>query len=100
MQGRDGSFYGTTEYGGTNNLGTVFRLTMEPQLAITLSSANLILAWPTNYAGWFLQQNVNLGAAGFVRITLQAPPIIANGQFVVTLPNAATNSRQFYRLSQ
>jgi uncharacterized repeat protein (TIGR03803 family) len=27
VQGRDGSFYGTTRYGGTNNLGTVFKIT-------------------------------------------------------------------------
>ncbi len=26
-QGSDGSFYGTSEYGGTNNLGTVFKIT-------------------------------------------------------------------------
>ena len=26
VQGSDGNFYGTTELGGTNNLGTVFRL--------------------------------------------------------------------------
>ncbi|MGO8931069.1 MAG: choice-of-anchor tandem repeat GloVer-containing protein [Limisphaerales bacterium] len=30
VQGRDGSFYGTTYQGGTNNLGTVFRLTVVP----------------------------------------------------------------------
>jgi uncharacterized repeat protein (TIGR03803 family) len=27
VQGNDGNFYGTTEYGGTNNNGTVFRVT-------------------------------------------------------------------------
>jgi uncharacterized repeat protein (TIGR03803 family) len=27
VQGADGSFYGTTEYGGANNFGTVFRMT-------------------------------------------------------------------------
>lgn len=26
IQGRDGNFYGTTEYGGTNNDGTIFRI--------------------------------------------------------------------------
>src|SRR5581483_11118519 len=26
-QGRDGNFYGTTRFGGTNNLGTVFKIT-------------------------------------------------------------------------
>ena len=27
MQGNDGSFYGTTEYGGVNNAGTIFQIT-------------------------------------------------------------------------
>src|SRR5580704_11986995 len=27
VQGTDGNFYGTTQYGGTSDLGTVFRLT-------------------------------------------------------------------------
>ena len=27
IQGSDGNFYGTTEYGGTNNKGTVFKMT-------------------------------------------------------------------------
>src|SRR5262249_2318889 len=29
VQGRDGSFYGTTRDGGANNLGTVFKLTVD-----------------------------------------------------------------------
>ena len=27
MQGSDGNFYGTTYYGGANNVGTVFEIT-------------------------------------------------------------------------
>jgi uncharacterized repeat protein (TIGR03803 family) len=98
VQGSDGSFYGTTEAGGTNNAGTVFRLTIEPQLTMTVSGANVILSWPTNYPGWYLQKTVNLGAAGFVRITLVEPPIIVNGQFVVTLP-ITDPQKGYYRLS-
>jgi uncharacterized repeat protein (TIGR03803 family) len=98
VQGSDGSFYGTTQYGGTNNAGTVFRLTIQPPLTMTVSGANVILSWPTNYPGWYLQKTVNLGAAGFVRITLLEPPVIVNGQFVVTLP--ITSPQQgYYRLS-
>jgi uncharacterized repeat protein (TIGR03803 family) len=98
VQGSDGSFYGTTRYGGTNNAGTVFRLTIQPQLTMTVSGAFITLSWPTNYAGWYLQRTVNLGAAGFVRITLPGLPVIVNGQFVVTLP--ITDPQQgYYRLS-
>jgi len=96
--GGDGAFYGTTGTGGTNNMGTVFRLAIAPQLTMTVSGALVTLSWSTNYAGWYLQRTVNLGAAGFVRITLQAPPVIVNGQFVVTLP--FTDPQQgYYRLS-
>lgn len=94
----DGNFYGTAYSGGTNNVGTVFRLTIEPQLSITVSGTFITLSWPTNYAGWYLQRTVNLGAAGFVRITLQQPPIIVNGQFVVALP-ITSDQQVCYRLS-
>jgi len=98
VQGSDGNFYGTTAFGGTNNAGTVFRLTIQPQLTMTVSGANVILSWPTNYPDWYLQRTVNLDAAGFVRITLQGPPVIVNGQFAVTLP-ITSDQPGFYRLS-
>jgi len=99
VQGSDGSFYGTTQYGGTNNLGTVFRLTIQPPLTMTLSGANVILSWPTNYPGWYLQKTVNLGATGgWLSVTLIEPPIIVNGQFAVTLP-ITSPQRGYYRLS-
>lgn len=96
------TLYGTASSGGTNGSGTLFSLTLPgPQLTMTVSGANVILSWPTNAIGFFPQHTVYLGpAAGWVSVTLQEPPVIANGQFVVTLPNAVTNIQQFYRLSQ
>lgn len=101
VQGSDGSFYGTTPGDGTNNLGTVFRLTIEPQLTITFSGGNVILSWPTNATARTLQSTVYLGAAaGWVTVNLIQPPVISNGQFVVTVPNTTTGPQQYYRLSQ
>jgi uncharacterized repeat protein (TIGR03803 family) len=101
VQGSDGSFYGTTDAGGRVGAGTIFRLTIQPQLTMTVSGANVILSWPTNAAGFFPQHTLYLGAtAGWVSVTLMQPPVIINGQFVVTLPNAITGTQQFYRLSQ
>ena len=37
VQGADGNFYGTTEYGGTNGDGTVFRMTTNGALTTLLS---------------------------------------------------------------
>jgi uncharacterized repeat protein (TIGR03803 family) len=46
VQGRDGSFYGTTEFGGRGNVGTVFRLTIMPEFqAVTLTNRTLSLTW-------------------------------------------------------
>ncbi|MGA2605130.1 MAG: choice-of-anchor tandem repeat GloVer-containing protein [Verrucomicrobiia bacterium] len=48
VQGSDGNFYGTTQYGGTNNVGTVFKVTTNGTLT-TLHSfigAPVDGAWP------------------------------------------------------
>jgi uncharacterized repeat protein (TIGR03803 family) len=106
VQGSDGSFYGTTLYGGVQNgtsgLGTVFRLTvLPPQLAIFPSGANAILSWPTNYAGFTtgfdLEFTTNL-VSPVVWNTNSAAPVVIGGQNVVT--NPITGTQQFYRLKQ
>jgi len=40
MQGSDGNFYGTTSYGGTNGLGTVFEITTNGYVTILHSFTN------------------------------------------------------------
>ncbi|MGB7769714.1 MAG: choice-of-anchor tandem repeat GloVer-containing protein [Verrucomicrobiia bacterium] len=69
VQGRDGSFYGTTLQGGTNGYGTVFRLTVvpgPPQLTITYAGPDsVVVSWPDT-AGYTLQTNSNLGTPGWV----------------------------------
>jgi uncharacterized repeat protein (TIGR03803 family) len=53
VQGSDGSFYGTTYYGGTNNIGTMFKLTvpLNPppnQISgVQLSGMNIIFSIPS-----------------------------------------------------
>jgi uncharacterized repeat protein (TIGR03803 family) len=68
VQGRDGSFYGTTLMGGTNGYGTVFRLTVTPvpQLTITfVGPDSVVVSWP-DIAGYTLQTNGNLSTPGWV----------------------------------
>jgi uncharacterized repeat protein (TIGR03803 family) len=100
LKGSDGAFYGTTRYGGENNQGTVFRLSLPiapPQLTIIPSGANVILTWPTNAAGFTLQSTTNLGSLAFW--TMNSPgPVVVNGQNTVT--NPISGAQQFYRLSQ
>jgi uncharacterized repeat protein (TIGR03803 family) len=99
VQGRDGNFYGTTYQGGTYGYGIVFRLTIvpEPQLTIIPSGPYVILAWPTNYAGFTLQSTTNLGSSA-VWTTNSSPPVVIGGENVVI--NAITGTQKFYRLSQ
>jgi uncharacterized repeat protein (TIGR03803 family) len=57
VQGSDGNFYGTTEAGGTNNLGTVFRLTILPVFqAVTLTNGARILTWSVEAGGTYQLQ--------------------------------------------
>jgi hypothetical protein len=89
-------------YGGTYNDGTVFSLSFPPQLAIIPSETNVILTWPTNYAGfdytgYTLESTTNLGSSA-VWTTNSPPPVVVNGQNTVT--NPISGSQTFFRLSQ
>jgi len=93
--------YGTTPYGGSAGNGSVFSLSLLPQLMGMTTGSNLVLRWPTNFAGFNLQSIVNLGSvAGWQTVNLQAPPIVVNGQYLVKVTNTLSSSQKFYRLSQ
>ena len=52
VQGTDGSFYGTTVYGAGYSVGTIFRLTIVPEIqAMTLTRGTLNLTWSTEAGG-------------------------------------------------
>ena len=92
------TLYGTAEYGGVTNNGTVFSLSFKPPMTIISAGTNIILTWPTNfsgfdYTGFTLQSATNLDPA--VWNTLSPA---SSGQFTVT--NAISGSGQFYRLIQ
>jgi uncharacterized repeat protein (TIGR03803 family) len=96
------TLYGEAYYGGTYGDGTVFSLSFRPQLTVNPSETNLIVTWPTNYAGfdytgYTLQCTTNLGPSA-VWATNSAAPVVVNGQNVVT--NSITGSQQFFRLTQ
>jgi uncharacterized repeat protein (TIGR03803 family) len=93
------TLYGEAYYGGSYANGTVFSLSFTPQLSIIPSGPNLILSWPTNYAGfdytgYILQSTTNLGPLA-VWATNSAVPVVVNGQYAVTNPISGT--QQFYR---
>ncbi len=88
------TLYGTTERGGSSGNGTVFGLSFRPQLTIVASGTNVILMWPTNFAGF--------DYTGFI---LQSAPSVT-GTFT-NIPGATnpytdpiSGAQKFYRLSQ
>jgi len=95
------TLYGTTTQ-STGANGTVFSLSLAPQLTIIHSAANVVLTWPTNvagfdYTGFTLQSTTNLVSPA-VWITNSPAPVVVNGQNTVT--NPISSSQMFYRLSQ
>ena len=48
----DNTLYGMARYGGIHGDGTVLSISFPPQVTIIPSGTNLILTWPTNYAGF------------------------------------------------
>jgi uncharacterized repeat protein (TIGR03803 family) len=96
------TLYGTTYSGGTYGGGTVFSLSFRPPLTCVPSLHNLILTWPTNFAGFdytghTLQSTTNLGSSA-VWTKVAPEPVLIGGQNTVT--NPITGPQQFYRLSR
>jgi uncharacterized repeat protein (TIGR03803 family) len=94
--------YGATGYGGSADNGTIFSISFSPQLAINRSSANIVLTWQTNFAGfdytgYTLQSATDLTPPA-VWSTNFPPPVVVNGQNTAT--NPISGAQQFYRLAQ
>jgi len=95
------TLYGTTDDGGSSRRGTVFSLSVTPQLNLVPSGPNMILSWPTNYAGfdytgYTLQSTTNLASP--IWTTNLPAPVVIDGQHTVTNPVSGT--QQFFRLSR
>jgi uncharacterized repeat protein (TIGR03803 family) len=99
------TLYGTASGDGSSGSGTVFSLSLKPQLTIIRSGvppSGVILTWPTNvagfsYAGFTLQSTTNLFSPA-AWITNSPAPVVVNGQNTVTNPISRT--KRFYRLGQ
>jgi uncharacterized repeat protein (TIGR03803 family) len=89
--------FGTTVKGGSAGNGTVFSLSVSPDLSVGLSGSNIILSWPTNATGFTLQSSASVGASAAWGTDL-AVPVVVNGQYTVTYPKSS--SPVFFRLSQ
>jgi uncharacterized repeat protein (TIGR03803 family) len=101
------TLYGTTKFGGAGadgaGAGTLFSISLSPQLTATLtpSGTNVLLSWPTGYAGfdysgYTLESTTDLGSPNWT--TNPQAPVAVNGLKSVSVP--AKGTRQFFRLRQ
>jgi uncharacterized repeat protein (TIGR03803 family) len=93
------TLFGTAPDGGSWGNGTVFSLSFRPQLNIVASGANVILTWPTNFAGfdytgYTLQSTTTLVPPAVWTTNLPAP-VVVGGQNTVTNP---ISGQKFFRL--
>jgi uncharacterized repeat protein (TIGR03803 family) len=91
------TLYGTTWLGGVGGGGTVFSISLNPQLTLEPIGSGMVLRWPTNFSGYILQSTIDLGSPAVWTNNLPAP-VLVNGQYTVTNPISAT--QQFFRLSR
>ena len=88
---------GNASYNPAPNVDQPFTVFSPPGVSSLRSGANLILAWPTNVAGFTLLTSTNLAISNSWTVVSPAP-VIVNGQYTVT--NSFTNRYQFYRLKK
>ena len=70
--------------------------TAPPSLAVTAVQGNVIVSWPTNADGFFLECSTDLSSTNWNPVLTS--PFVIGTQNVVT--NATTNPASFYRLHQ
>jgi len=98
VQARDGSFYGTTYDGGQGGVGTVFRLTIVPEIqAVTLTNSMLSLAWSTEAGGVYrLQYTSDLSSTNWANL---GNAVIATGSTLDITDSVTNGPQRFYRLA-
>ncbi len=94
LQGKNGSFYGTTHTGGDLGFGTIFAL-QGPRLYISQSGGTVTVFWQ-DVSGWNLQQNGNLAnTSGW---SVNSSWTTSNGTNYLTITPPTGNL--FFRLKQ
>jgi uncharacterized repeat protein (TIGR03803 family) len=95
------NLYGTTEQGGDFGYGTIYRLSLLPEITLTVSETNVVLTWPVQNVGFTttfnLESSSNLDSQTAWRPVLPTPKVV-NGLNIVT--NLISGDQMFYRLRQ
>jgi uncharacterized repeat protein (TIGR03803 family) len=101
VQGTDGSFYGTTYYGGEGGAGTIFRLSLAGAApafqSATLAAGNLNLTWTTQPGGMYqLQYNSALNSTNWINL---GGVLTAAGATLSTNEPVTLGPPRFYRVA-
>ncbi len=96
MQASDGNLYITVENCVASTSGAIFKVTLAPPLKITHTANEILLSWPTNWAGCTLQVRTNLTSGSWTDSTRIS--VVISNEYVIT--NALANTAKFYRLRQ
>ena len=97
IRATDGCFYGITYNGGTNGVGTVFRLAIVPDIeAATLANNVLNLTWSTEAGGTYqLQFNSALNSNNWNKLGTN---VTATRATLTTTDSPTIVPQRFYRL--
>jgi uncharacterized repeat protein (TIGR03803 family) len=96
------TFYGTTQRGGASDQGTVFSLSLAPQLTISPSANKVVVSWPIKVAGFDyfdfgLQSTTNLlKSDSWTPVTLT--PVVVDSEIQIT--ESISEASKFYRLQK
>jgi uncharacterized repeat protein (TIGR03803 family) len=106
LQGKDGNLYGTTSYGGPDDVGAVFKLTMTPVISsfspakgkagtsITLTGANFTEATNVQFGGTY----VGFKILSDTSLTFTVPAGAKSGKITVYNPFGAGASKTAFRV--
>jgi uncharacterized repeat protein (TIGR03803 family) len=100
VQNVDGSFYGTTTYGGTNGYGTVFRLSVivpPPRFqSVTRAGTTLTLTWTATVGqGYQMLYKTNLNENTWNNLNNS---LTATNPIMTTFDAIGPDPQRFYRI--
>jgi uncharacterized repeat protein (TIGR03803 family) len=97
IQAKDGRFYGATQAGGLTDYGTVFRMTVLPELqSLSLINGTRNLTWSVEAGSTYqAQYSSDLNSHSWVNL---GGPLLATGATLAVTDTNVTGGQRFYRV--